>query len=491
MSLLVTSKNLACSGINSNFLDNKKEKPPKQPPTQNNIALFDMFHMNRAMINRVKISFKGYYGDSQPLKKLFYIVSGRNDIYEDNWTKEHIYQVGTKKWINAHPAELLKRTPEQVIQSVCTLTKPDCQYPGIPPYIPSPNFGDKWGRRANYIEINPRILAKYDGDRVTEGLLGTMKLLPAIPTSPNSFANCIILSQLYPTIYGDGYKSADSLYCANLHTGISQTLTSDGLYGKMGADEQVKAFNDMAHLMGFKTGFRMPLSSNQLKVQGRDFNWYNHEKAFIDACVWGIELGFDAIYFDSAKHITDYNGYCGSGDLPNKAQMAYILYEIRQKTNRNDIAFIGEKCDNRWDYKEMGFTAGTDWGKADNFESVRWESEKQRFSPEYAAGPEVSNDNDYGEASFETRLNRINSCLYGYNNIGEKLPSYMQLHDIMPLSPYVNTHELMMHTKEMQGSDAWTECERHWDGIFNTSQAATNYKNDVYHIFENVIRTFG
>ena len=67
----------------------------------------------------------------------------------------------------------------------------------------------------------------------------------------------------------------------------------------------------------------------------------------------------------------------------------------------------------------------------------------------------------------------------------------MQLHDIMPLSPYVNTHELMMHTKEMNGSDAWTECERHWDGIFNTSWAANDYRNNVYHIFENVIRTFG
>ena len=158
-----------------------------------------MFDTNRAMLNRSLISFKGYYGDSQPLKKLFWISTGRNDVYEDNWTKEHLYQVGNKKWVNN-------------------------QYPGIPPYIPSPNFGDKWGRQANYIEINPRVVAKYDGNRVTEGLLGVMKLLPAIPTSPNSFANCIVLSQLYPAIYGDGYKDAGSLYCANLHAGISQTL---------------------------------------------------------------------------------------------------------------------------------------------------------------------------------------------------------------------------------------------------------------------------
>ena len=57
----------------------------------------------------------------------------------------------------------------------------------------------------------------------------------------------------------------------------------------------------------------------------------------------------------------------------------------------------------------------------------------------------------------------------------------MQLHDIFPLSPYVNTHD----------SGAWTECERHWDGIFNNSREAQIYRNNVYHIFENVIKYRG
>ena len=69
------------------------------------------------IVNSKFINFKGYYGDKQPLKKLFWISTNRNDIYEDNWTKEHIYQVGNKKWVNAHPSELLKRSTEQVIQS--------------------------------------------------------------------------------------------------------------------------------------------------------------------------------------------------------------------------------------------------------------------------------------------------------------------------------------------------------------------------------------
>ena len=121
--------------------------------------------------------------------------------------------------------------------------------------------------------------------------------------------------------------------------------------------------------------------------------------------------------------------------------MAYITYEIRQKTGRNDLSFVGEKCDSRYEFKQAGYTAGTDWGRADNFESVRWEAECQKYSRDYAAGPEVSNDNDEGSSRYEEgkRLNRINSCLFGYNYKEDKLPSYMQLADIFPLSPYTNT----------------------------------------------------
>ena len=76
-------------------------------------------------------TFKGYYGDIQPVKKLFYIVSGKNAVYEDAWTNSHLYQVGSKKWVNAHPIELMKRTAEQALQSICTLIKPNNQYPGF------------------------------------------------------------------------------------------------------------------------------------------------------------------------------------------------------------------------------------------------------------------------------------------------------------------------------------------------------------------------
>ena len=434
------------------------------------------------------LSFMGYYGDPQPLKKLFWICTNRNDVYEDNYTKEHMFSAGYQKWVNAPANDLLKRTVEQAIQSACTITKPDLGYPGIPDRIPSPDWGNKWGRRANYIEINPRTLGKYDNGQISEGLFGTMKLLPGIPPSGDNFPNCIVLSQLYPSLSGDGYTDDESLYCANLHSGISKNLTSQNLIGKMGADEQVRAFNDFAHMLGFKTVFRMPLSAGQLRVRGQDFDWYADEKAYIDACVWGIELGFDGIYFDSAKHILDYNGYMGVGALPNPKQMAYITHQIRLKTGRCDLAFIGEKANDNPYYKEIGLTAGTDWGRADDIESVKHEAKKQSWNYEYAAGPEVSNDNDCGGDGFETRLNRLNSCLWGNEKREDRIPSYMQIHDIYPLSPYTNTHENMLRAKQMNGSDAWSECERHWDGIFSTSPQAADFRENVYRSFENYIR---
>lgn len=444
-----------------------------------------------ANINKQNLSFKGYYGDAQPIKKLFYIVSGRNAIYEDNWTKSKLIQAGLKKWINAHPTELLKRTPEQAIQSICTLVKMNDQYPEIPSHIPTPYFGNNWGRFANYIEINPRVIAKYENGKITDGLLQTIKLLPAIPTSPNSFANCIVLSQLYPTMYGDGTKESVSLYTVNLHNGISKNLTSEGLENKIGADEQVKAFNDLAHMLGFKTGFRMLLPSGQISVNGEPFNWQKHEKAYIDACIWGIELGFDSIYFDSAKHIIDRNGYCGVGDLPNKEQMAYILYKVREQTGRNDLSFIGEKCDDRQVFKEMGFTTGTNWSNPDNIDSVKWDSEQQAYSREYASGVEVSNDNDTGKMDYQTRINRINNCLFGFNHINNKLPSFMQLPDFMALAPDINTHDLLLKPIQKTDSDSWTECERHWDKIFANTPEAHNHRNNVNNIFIKFINIFG
>lgn len=489
---MITALSLACPG-KYNYASSpqgpahEKTALPHKKQGGNSFAVFDNNRalVNRAMLNR--ISFKGYEGDTQPVKKLFWHLTNRDEVYTDNWTNEHLYQVGRKKWVNAPVQELMRRSPEQAIQSICTLTQP---YPHIPSNIESPRIGDKWGRRANYIEINPRTVAKFENNRATEGLFGVMKLLPAIPTSPDSFANCIVLSQLYPAMWGED----NSLYGVNLHTSqqISDTLLSEGLYNKMGADEQVRAFNDLAHVLGFKTGFRMPILAGEIQIQGNNFDWNNsgHRKAYVDACVWGLELGFDSIYFDSAKHVLDKDCMTQNlGDPPEDWQMSEVLYYARKNSNRPDASFIGEKCYNNPRYKDIGFTAGTDWGKADNFDSVLWESRNQAWLDDYAAGPEVSNDNYNVDRS--TCLNRLNSCLFGYERVDKKLPSFMQLNDIFPLSPFTGTHEMMTHKKAMWSSEGWRDCEKHWNGVFDSDSDAKQHTINVYNIFENVIRARG
>lgn len=470
---------------NTNITNNK----PKKELNQQNARSYNESGLNNiAAYNKANITFKGYYGDQQPAKKLFWILTGRNNICKDDETDYHTYHtLSGKKWVTINPEDLLKRSPEQAIQSICTLNN----YYDIPSYILSPNYGDKWGRRANYIEINPRTVALSQGNEKQEGLLNIIKLLPAIPPSSKSYANCIVLSQLYPTMgnYDDNKTGDRSLYTVDLHSGISKNLTSRNLSRgreRMGDDEQVKAFNDLAHIRGLKTGIRMPLSEGQMTVKGRPFNWDKDEKAFIDACCWAVELGFDSIFFDSAKHVGDYDmgNYCGHGRIPNYKQMQYITNQIRSKTGRNDISLVGEKCNDDTRFNDLGLTAGNDWGRADDFNSVMHEFKKQRWNDEYAAGPIISDDNDCGELNFETRLNRIKNAFNAYEDISYRLPTYMQMADIFPLSPYTNTHEQMMKSENRSG---YGDIESSYNNIFNTSQAAFDYRMNVYKEFANSI----
>lgn len=470
---------------NTNITNNK----PKKELNQQNARSYNESGLNNiAAYNKANITFKGYYGDQQPAKKLFWILTGRNNICKDDETDYHTYHtLSGKKWVTINPEDLLKRSPEQAIQSICTLNN----YYDIPSYILSPNYGDKWGRRANYIEINPRTVALSQGNEKQEGLLNIIKLLPAIPPSSKSYANCIVLSQLYPTMgnYDDNKTGDRSLYTVDLHSGISKNLTSRNLSRgreRMGDDEQVKAFNDLAHIRGLKTGIRMPLSEGQMTVKGRPFNWDKDEKAFIDACCWAVELGFDSIFFDSAKHVGDYDmgNYCGHGRIPNYKQMQYITNQIRSKTGRNDISLVGEKCNDDTRFNDLGLTAGNDWGRADDFNSVMHEFKKQRWNDEYAAGPIISDDNDCGGLNFETRLNRIKNAFNAYEDISYRLPTYMQMADIFPLSPYTNTHEQMMKSENRSG---YGDIESSYNNIFNTSQAAFDYRMNVYKEFANSI----
>ena len=130
----------------------------------------------------------------------------------------------------------------------------------------------------------------------------------------------------------------------------------------------------------------------------------------------------------------------------------------------------------------MGLSAGNDWGRADDFYSVLHEFRNQAWNDEYAAGPVISDDNDDGRMSFETRLKRIKNAFNGYENISYRLPTYMQMADIFPLSPYTNTHEQMMKS---ENRSTFGDIESSYNNIFNTSKAAHDYRMNVYKEFAN------
>ena len=454
----------------------------------NTSSLECLGNYNKALINFTG----GYEGDLRPAKKMFWIVSGRNKIHKDEDIANSAWRVdtecGQKAWSTYAPWDLLHRNLEQAIQSICTLNNTT----EIPDYILSPDYGDNWGRRANYIEINPRLMAIPGKDyKMSEGLLNTIKLLPAIPPSTKSIPNCLILSQIYPTMngYGDGFTCDVGIYCIDFNAGISKNLTSENLKRgntKMTDEEQVKAFNDLAHFRGFKTGARLPISEGQMSVNGRPFNWDYDTNVFIEACCDLVNLGFDCIYIDSGKHVGNYQmeHYQGVGRVPEYHQMQYITDEVRKRTGRGDISFVAEKTDTNPRYEALGYTAGTDWGIADDFNNLLYEYNNQYHNLRYAAGPVISDDNDNGAMSYEQRLNRIRNTLHSFSDSYHKLPVHFQMHDILPLSEYTNTHETMMKSTNRSTSG---KPEGHYDNIFSRSINAREHTMNVYREFESIM----
>ena len=388
-----------------------------------------------------------------------------------------MYVSGNKKWIaNILPCELLKRSVKQAVESLVTLC--ECQefFKTFPDNIETPDYGDKWGRLANYIEINNRAIAEMHGNETKNGILSSIKLLPAIPPSAKSWANCVILSQIFPNIFGDGFNKGtfeeNSIYGIKLNASYSGNIIDYAISDKISPEEQFMAFNDLAHFHGLKTGFRTVISAGQIKVVYPDreegFNWCNpeHQEIFINEHVKLVKLGFEAIFVDSAKHIGGYDctNYTGVGDLPEYQQMQYIIEQIMARSGKTTLSFVGEKSTGDFErYKNLGLTSGTAFVPPDDFENVKLWSEKFKYSREYAPGIEVSNDNDEGGSRYEDRLNRINTCLFGYEYASDKLPSFMQMEDLFPLRYDTSTHHLMM-TNPSYSADGTPES--HWENLF-------------------------
>lgn len=471
-----------------NFAASKSVSAPKIYNQSQNFAPLPLGNIYGA-----KINFTGRRKKTQPLtpaQELYAQASRNSKIKTDNWTLEHMY-LGVnhpeKRWVaGVEPKELLNRDLKDAINSIMTLQYGENAPDKIPSNIKTPNYGDNWGRHANYIEINNRALGEMHGDRTNSSILGAIKMLPAIPPSHDKWANCILVSQLYPNIWGDGWNNngENSLYGIKLeYERASDNIGWVDVGKKMFTpEEQIKAFNDLAHLRGFKTSFRMLISEDQLKIgDSGQFRWNNpdHVEAFIIACCKGIELGFDGIFFDSLKHVGgyDWGHYAGVGAVPSYDQMAYILAEIRERTGRTDLSFSGEKAEgDSLRYKNMGVNAGASGIGANSPEEVKNSAHSQAWCNEFAWGPVVSDDNDEGVICYSERMNKINSSLFGYDSAAEKLPSFMQMHDLFPLNYNTNTHNLMLENRNFSTDG---KPKSHYDNLFAAGAVERSYRNQV------------
>ena len=383
-----------------------------------------------------------------------------------------------KRWLgNIVPYDVLKLSVKDAINIIATLSESGVFYDKFPDYIETPNYGDKWGRLANYIEINDRAIAYMDYGCTCKGILSSIKLLPAIPPSAKSWANCVILSQVWQNIFGDAYEKGpfeeNSIYGLRLNTSYSDNIIDYSIVDKISPEEQLKAFVDLAHFRGIKVGFRHVISADQMKVaipyqDDVTFSWQNpeHVELYIQECVKLMNLGFECMFIDSAKHIGGYDmeNYMGVGALPEYHQMQYILHEIRSRSGKTNISFVGEKSSFDFErYRLMGLNAGTDFITGDDFYAVRDLSETLKYNRDYAPGVEVTNDNYHGGLSYEQKLNRIKTALFGFYLASDKLPSFMQMEDLFPLRYDTTTHHLMM-TNPSYSIDG--TAESHWENLF-------------------------
>lgn len=428
------------------------------------------------------------------INQLLNALNKTTNLSIDKWTTEHQFVSGMKKWIsNIVPAELLNRNIKEAIESLVTLSQDGIFYETFPDNILTPDYGDNWGVSANYIEINNRAIAEMEGDKCRNGLISTIKLLPGIPPSAKSWANCIILSQIFPNIYGDGYnkpaEEENSIYGIKLNSGFSQNIINYDIKDKISPAEQFMAFNDLAHFHGLKTGFRTVISADQIKVVQNDgnditFDWNNseHFELFLKSHIELINMGFEAIFIDSAKHIGGYDmaNYTGVGALPSYEQMQYIIHEIRSQTGNTHLSFVGEKSTGDFQrYENLGLSTGTGFIEPDDFHTVRDEAIDYKYSKNYSPGIEVSNDNDMGGRSYEERLRRIHNALFAYEYPSDKLASFMQMEDLFPLRYDTNTHHLMM-SNPSYSTDGTPKS--HFENLF-TKEDGREYNKKVGELF--------
>ena len=176
--------------------------------------------------------------------------------------------------------------------------------------------------------------------------------------------------------------------------------------------------------------------------------------------------------------------YTGVGALPSYEQMQYILHEIRSKSGKTHLSFVGEKSTGDFGrYANLGLTTGTGFIDPDDYEHTKREAVNYKYSRHYSPGVEVSNDNDLGGRSYEQRLNRINNSLFGYEYPSDKLASFMQMEDLFPLRYDTNTHHLMMSNPSYSNDGT---PRSHWQNLFTTDDGR-EYNRKVSELFVHAL----
>jgi hypothetical protein len=168
--------------------------------------------------------------------------------------------------------------------------------------------------------------------------------------------------------------------------------------------------------------------------------------------------------------------------------MKYITDQIRYKTGRMDIAFIGEPCGlDEGRYRYMGFNAGTGGPDAGTRGNIKNNAQNQQ-SWTYAAGVTVSSDNDTSRSTFDNKTNdygRVRNALFGCEK-NLKLPVFMTMDNLWPLNEGTSTHDFQVQALNFADPNDWTgTAVSHWSNLFQHDMA---YTTDVMKLFEGAIR---